>query len=191
MTNNLLTSRQTTNERTPTMNISVPPREGQPPTTTRPSVDRPFPHQQLDQNAPRGMQEALFQRVVELPGIRVGRSLVSLPDARAFHLDPELAQGPRPAFQRGTEFAHIHADYDGSLHLTLPPELYDRVLETGWGQPHPISGTMMLFGPRNESELEVVWSIVRESYRYANGGASVGQAGRPAEGCRRRKHRIS
>lgn len=159
------------------MTVYVPRREGDAPTTSRPTADHPFPHQQLDQNAPTVMQEALFQRAIELPGITVGRSLVSLPDARAFHLDPELAQGPRPAFQRGTEFAHIHADYDGSLHLTLPPDLYNRVLEAGWGQPHPISGTMMLFGPRNEDELEVVWGIVRESYRYATNDVLVGSEG--------------
>lgn len=156
------------------MTIAVPPREGDRPTTSRPSADQPFPHQQLDQNAPPAMQEALFERVTELPGITVGRSLVSLPDARAFHIDPELAQGPPAAFQRGTEFAHIHADYDGSLHLTLPPELYARILEAGWGEPHPISGTMMLFGPRDEGELEIVWGIVRESYRHATDGASAG-----------------
>ncbi|MEX2423347.1 MAG: luciferase family protein [Acidimicrobiia bacterium] len=133
----------------------------------------------MDQNSPVAMQEALFQRVIGLTGITVGRSLVSLPDARAFHLDPELAQGPRQAFQRGTEFAHIHAEYDGSLHLTLPPDLYDRVLETGWGEPHPISGTMMLFGPRNEVELEVVWAIVRESYRFATADGSSQSKGDP------------
>lgn len=160
-----------------TVTISVPPREGVSPTTSRPSADQPFPHQQLDQNAPPAMQEALFQRVIELAGITVGRSLVSLPDARAFHLDPQLAQGPPPAFQRGTEFAHIHADYDGSLHLTLPRELYDRVLEAGRGEPHPISGTMMLFGPRDEGELEVVWGIVRESYRYATDAGPGGREG--------------
>lgn len=151
------------------MSLSVPHREGDRPTTSRPSAEHPFPHQQLDQNAPPAVQEALFQRVVELPGITVGRSLVSLPDARAFHLDKELARGPRAAFQRGTEFAHIHGDYDGSLHLTLPPDLYERVLEAGWGEPHPVSGTMMLFGPRDDAELELVWQIVHASYRYATG----------------------
>lgn len=153
--------------------MSVPPREGQRPTTSRPSIDTPFPHQQLDQNAPAALQDALFQRVAELPGITVGRSLVSLPDARAFHLDPALARGPRTAFQRRTEFAHIHAEYDGSLHLTLPPDLYGDVLATGWGEPHPVSGTMMLFGPRDEAELEVVWQIVLASYRYATGDLVV------------------
>lgn len=156
--------------------MSVPRRQGERPTTSRPSIDDPFPHQQLDQNAPAALQEALFQRVAALPGITVGRSLVSLPDARAFHLDAALARGPRTAFQRRTEFAHIHAEYDGSLHLTLPPDLYRRVLETGWGEPHPVSGTMMLFGPRDDAELEVVWEIVLASYRYATGDLVVARS---------------
>ncbi|MFH0352403.1 MAG: hypothetical protein ACHBMF_10820 [Chromatiales bacterium] len=43
------------------------------------------------------------------------------------------------------------------------------VLVHGWGEPHPISGTMMVFGPRDAEELEIVLGIVRASYDYARG----------------------
>ncbi len=152
---------------------ALPTRTGDAPRTTAPTRERPFPHQQVDQHAPVEMQELLFQRAARLPGVRVGRSLVSLPESRAFHLDEELARGPAAAFQRRTEFAHIHTDNDGSLHLTLPPDLYDEVLATGWGEPHPISGTMMLFGPRDEVELEVAWRILEASWRWATGQVST------------------
>lgn len=155
---------------------ALPARVGAAPRTTTPTRDRPFPHQQLDQHAPVEMQELLFQRAARLPGVRVGRSLVSLPESRAFHLDEEMARGPAAAFQRRTEFAHIHTDNDGSLHLTLPPGLYDEVLATGWGEPHPISGTMMLFGPRDEDELEVAWQILEASWRWASGQESASSA---------------
>jgi phospholipase/carboxylesterase len=115
------------------------------------------------------MQEALFHRAAALPGVTVGDSLVSVPGARAFHLDPALARGPARAFQRGREFAHIHPVHDGSLHATLPPDVYQEVLDKGWGEPHPVSGTLMLWGPRNEEELETVWTLVRASYAYATG----------------------
>lgn len=149
--------------------ITIPVRAGGAPSTSRPAPDHPIPHQQLDQIAPAAFQEALFERARRLPGVTVGRSLVSLPDARAFHLDPDLADGPAEAFQRGTEFAHLHGTEDGSLHLTLPPDVFDRVIAAGWGEPHPISGTMMLFGPRDGGELETVWEILQASYRYATG----------------------
>ena len=148
----------------------LPLRPGPRPRTTAPTREHPFPHQQLEQLAPEQFQEALFQRAVGLPHVWVGRSLVSLPESRAFHLDTDAAGGPPAAFQRRTEFAHIHTDNDGSLHLTLPPGLYDEVLVKGWGEPHPVSGTMMLFGPRNDAEVEVAWVILQASWRWAATG---------------------
>lgn len=50
-----------------------------------------------------------------------------------------------------------------------PPEIYEEVLAKGWGEPHPVSGTMMIWGPRNEEELDVIWNLVRASYEYATG----------------------
>jgi phospholipase/carboxylesterase len=155
----------------------LPQRPGPRPQTTSPTREHPFPHQQLDQQAPEHLQEELFQRASRLPGVRVGRSLVSLPESRAFHLEPEAAGGPVAAFQRGTEFAHIHTDNDNSLHLTLPPDLYAEVLDKGWGEPHPVSGTMMLFGPRDDHELEVAWQILQASWRWAHTGHTPSDQG--------------
>lgn len=152
--------------------FSLPAREGDGPRTTAPTRDNPLPHQQIDQRAPEYLQEELFQRASRLRGVVVGRSLVSLPESRAFHLDAGSAGGPPEAFQRGREFAHIHTDNDGSLHLTLPPDLYAEVLDKGWGEPHPVSGTMMLFGPRDPAELEVAWQVLHASWQWAHSGQS-------------------
>ena len=149
--------------------FELPQRLGPKPDTTRPSREHPEPHKQVSQIAPPHMQEQLFMRAQSLPGVSVGKSLVSVPGARAFHLDEALARGPDGAFQRGREFAHLHPAHDGSLHMTLPRALYEEVLVKGWGEPHPISGTMMVWGPRNEEELEVIWNLVRASYDYATG----------------------
>lgn len=157
----------------------LPIRPGPRPRTTAPTRERPFPHQQLDQLAPEQFQEVLFQRAASLPHVWVGRSLVSLPESRAFHLDADAADGPPAAFQRKTEFAHIHTDNDGSLHLTLPPGLYEEVLATGWGEPHPVSGTMMLFGPRDDEEVEVAWVILQASWRWAATGRALPPADHP------------
>jgi Family of unknown function (DUF5519) len=147
----------------------IPRRSGEKPHTTRPTRENPFPHAQQSQNSPPELQEALFERTRALRGVAVGKSLVSVPGARAFHLDKALAGGPAEAFQRGTEFAHLHSAHDGSLHLTLPADARRAVLEAGWGEPHPISGTLLVYGPRDAAELEVVWSIVKRSYDYAVG----------------------
>jgi phospholipase/carboxylesterase len=78
--------------------------------------------------------------------------LVSLPGARAFFLDRDLACGPEAAFQAGTEFAHIHAPFDGSLHVTLPEEVAREAIARGWGEPHLVQKGLLIFGPRDEQE---------------------------------------
>jgi hypothetical protein len=150
---------------------SLPQRVGDPP-RTNPAM----PHTQESENAPSPLQEALFERIAALPGVEVGRSLVSVPGARAFHLDAEHARGSAEAFMVATEFAHIHPARDGSLHVKLPEALARQVIERGWGEFHPMvlqgaipPTTLMVFGPRDESELDTVFAIVRASYDAATG----------------------
>lgn len=147
-------------------------RPGDRPLTTRPSPELAFPHQQLTQVAPRELQDELVARASTLPHVTLGSSCVSVPGSRAFRLEADHARGPAEAFQCGTEFAHVHPEGDGSLHLTLPPAVHGAVEAAGWGEPHPISGTMLLFGPRDRRELETVWQVLLASYRFALGDGS-------------------
>ena len=142
---------------------TMPRREGPPP-----EVIGPRPHAQRSQNAPAALQQELVRRALELSGVSEADSRVSVPGARAFVLDEVSARGPREAFQAGHEFAHIHPSEDGSLHMTLPTEVAEAAYAAGWGEPHPISGTPLIFGPRDESELEIVWGLLRSSYEYAS-----------------------
>ena len=142
---------------------TMPRREGPPP-----EVIGPRPHAQRSQNAPAALQEQLFRRALELPGVSEADSRVSVPGARAFVLDEASARGPQEAFQVGHEFAHIHPSEDGSLHMTLPHQVAEAAYAAGWGEPHPISGTPLIFGPRDEAELEIVWGLLRSSYEYAS-----------------------
>ena len=147
----------------------LPTRRGPRPETSRPTPDGRIPHSQVSQNAPEHLQERVLEHVASLPRVSVRDSLVSVPGARAFHLEPDVAKGPGDAFQRGTEFAHLHPPHDGSLHATVPPELRQEIIDKGWGEPHPISGTPMLFGPRDEEDLEIVTQLLDASYSYATG----------------------
>ena len=154
---------------------SLPARRGPRPRTTPVN-----PHQQLDQNAPLHLQEALFEWARDLPGVSVGPSRISVPGARAFILDEKLAAGPPEAFMVGREFAHLHPPYDGSLHLMLPEDAAEAVIAKGWGELHPVARwgwlpptALMVYGPRDEEELQVVWSIVQASYMFARGEKGV------------------
>src|SRR5688572_30290604 len=99
----------------------VQKRPGPRPTTT--SIN---PHTQLDQNAPPPLQEKVYEVGKSLAGVQVGRSLVSVPGARAFHL-PNCAQQPGASMVE-CEFAHLHPVHDGSLHMTLPTDIVEEVI---------------------------------------------------------------
>ncbi|MCH9807744.1 MAG: DUF5519 family protein [Alphaproteobacteria bacterium] len=158
-----------TPEKETSQSFRLPARKGQKPRTTSPTRSNPMPHKQVSQNAPVELQEALLARMQTLADTAIGDSLVSVPGARALHLCDHCPGGPSAAFQRNREFAHLHPPNDGSLHITLPRKIYDDVIAKGWGEPHPVSGTMMVWGPRDEAELEIVWSLVQASYRFASG----------------------
>lgn len=149
--------------------FTLPNRSGPPPETSKPDPALRSPHSQLSQNAPADTQEALLERALSLDGVHEAESLVSVPGARAFVLAEPLAGGPGDAFQAGREFAHLHPPRDGSLHMTLPPMVAEGVYTKGWGEPHPVSGTPMVYGPRDEEELEVIWRLVQASYQFARG----------------------
>lgn len=75
------------------------------------------------------------------------------------------------------EIAHMHGS-DGSMHLNLAPRDAKLVLERGWGQRHPIAGTIlylgdvMVYAPRNEEELEVSQKITRAAAKFMLGEES-------------------
>lgn len=148
--------------------LTLPKRKG-----TRPKTGPSIPHQQLSQIAPVELQDALWERMKNLKHIVTGRSYVSMPDSRALHMLPLHAKGPEQAFFAGTEFAHLHGSSDGSLHLTLSPEDTVELLAKGWGERHPMArrmakpGLVMVFGPRDKAELEIVWGIIQRSYTNA------------------------
>ncbi|MFF7944056.1 luciferase family protein [Nocardia gamkensis] len=149
--------------------LDLPRRSGD-----RPRTRAHNPHQQLDQIAPAELQEQLWSRMTTLDGVLLGRSGVSLPDTRALHLRPAIAQGPGEAYLAGTEFAHLHGHGDGSLHMCLPEDVVAQAVRQGWAEAHPMSrqgylpGTLvMVYGPRDREELDVVWQLVRISHRFA------------------------
>jgi hypothetical protein len=141
----------------------------------RPETTPRNPHTQVTQNAPAELQERVFALASSLPGVVVGPSAVSVPGARAFHL-PDSVQHAPEAFMVEREFAHLHPSSDGSLHMALPPDVVDRVIENGWAEHHPLAGRyglpgniVMVYGPRDEDELSVVEDLIRASHALATG----------------------
>ncbi|NUQ89817.1 MAG: phospholipase [Glycomyces artemisiae] len=141
----------------------------------RPEVAWSIPQQQLSDNAPPELQEQLHEIIRALAGVSSGPSRISVPGARGLLL--EAGAGPDEAFlvPAVREFAHLHPAHDGSLHLALPAAQAADLVAQGWGAPHPWAGGrltpgfVMVFGPRDTAELEVVAGIVAASHAYASG----------------------
>ncbi len=153
------------------LTIVFPQRPGPRPTTTDEE-----PHEQLDQLGPAELWDELHQRSFALPGVREDTSGYSFPETRALWLDPSMAKGPEEAFIFEQEFAHIHPRPNSSWHLQLPWELASLAISAGWAEIHPTvwlgvapANSVMLYAPRNSEELEVIWDLVEESYRFACG----------------------
>jgi phospholipase/carboxylesterase len=142
----------------------------------RPSVSSTIPQEQRSDTAPNELQERLYTRIAALPGVTSRQSAISVPGARGFMLDPPRL-GPDDAFLVPAvgEFAHLHPGYDGSLHVALPPVLASDLIAKGWGVAHPLAGVrltpgmLMLFGPRDADELEVVTGVVAAGHAWATG----------------------
>lgn len=152
----------------------LPPRRG-----PRPEVSWTIPQQQLSQNAPAVLQERVFDEVRTLAGVEAGPSCISVPGARAFALREGAPDEQAFLVPQVGEFAHLHPAYDGSLHLALPPDLAADVSTKGWGRPHMWAGTrlspgfVLVHGPRDEEELQVVLGIVTTSHAYASGALAT------------------
>jgi phospholipase/carboxylesterase len=139
-------------------------------------VSAGIPQEQRSDRAPVPLQEELFARVAALPGVDTQQSAISVPGARALVLAPPRL-GPLDAFivPSAGEFAHVHPGHDGSLHLALPPALAADLVAKGWGVAHPLAGVrltpgmVMVFGPRDASELETVIGLVVASHAWACG----------------------
>ncbi|WEV77608.1 DUF5519 family protein [Janibacter cremeus] len=143
----------------------------------RPAVTWRIPQEQRSDQSPTDLQEQLFARISALPGVTSRPSAISVPGARGFMVTP-ASEAPADAYIVPTvgEFAHLHPEYDGSLHLALPPELARDAVARGWAVAHPLAGVrlargmVMVYGPRDATELDVVTGIVGAAHRYATAG---------------------
>ena len=149
--------------------FTLPPRKGE-----SPRVTIGIPHIQLDQTADADMLAELSAWVFSLDGVVERPSRASLPGAKALTVAPELTVRAE-AMIVGREFAHIHPQSNGggSLHLRLPADQAQEVVDKGWGVWHPFAidgampGMVMVFAPRSDEDLEVVKTIIEAAVAHA------------------------
>jgi phospholipase/carboxylesterase len=151
----------------------LPVRDGEPP-----EVTAAIPQHQSSQNAPAPLQAQLWTRLCSLDAVSTAPATVGVAGTRALLLDRALTTGPDSAFILPAlgEFAHMHPEADGSLHLVLPDALAYDALAKGWAVAHPLAGVrlspgmVLVPGPRDTAEVEIVAGITAASHRYATVG---------------------
>jgi phospholipase/carboxylesterase len=142
----------------------------------RPEVSWTIPQEQRSEPAPLDLQEKLLTSLSSLPGVTTRQSAISVPGARGFMLAP-VAAGPLDAFLVPPmgEFAHLHPEHDGSMHVALPPALAADAVVKRWAVAHPLAGVrlargmVLVYGPRDDGELLTVTAIARASHAFATG----------------------
>jgi len=163
----------TTMKKARPMNVdNLPTRRGPRPRTTPTN-----PHTQLDQNAPEAMQQRVADFMFGLSCVTERPSRISVPGARAAWLGESCHAGPAQAFMLGREFCHLHPVSDGSLHLNLPIDIGRAAIDKGWAENHPMArrgiipkNVVMVYGPRDDDELEVVTWLISASHAFAHPG---------------------
>jgi Family of unknown function (DUF5519) len=140
---------------------------------SRPDTSSSGPHRQLNQQATPELWGRLVYEAFRLPHVVEGTSQVSPASSRALLFDdletpvtPGTSLAPRPPL----EPAHLHGVTDTSMHLCLPGDRAAEVCEKGWGEPHGYADhdtEIMVYGPRDQHELDVVLELLTESLTFA------------------------
>jgi len=129
------------------------------------------PHLQIGIEAVPHLSERLLDRVGQFPGVSIGPTRVSMPGGIGFQFDDGVELARPDVIVGGREFAHLHAD--GSLHVSLDPDVAVAAIESGWAVSHPWAdqregwkGFVMVFTPQTDEDLEVVIQLVESSYSF-------------------------
>ncbi|KFH45006.1 hypothetical protein ACRE_041910 [Hapsidospora chrysogenum ATCC 11550] len=144
----------------------------------KPRVAGIAPHRQIDQHGSPCCYQAL-KRSLEKLGLKNPKRFGT---GRSFIEKHGLALFARHPIQTGYqgEVCHIH-DAESSMHMALHPEDSKEVLQKGWGQRHPLAWKwwflttpvaadfVMVYAPRDESELLTVCNIIEGAIWYTAG----------------------
>ncbi|GAD91685.1 conserved hypothetical protein [Paecilomyces variotii No. 5] len=144
----------------------------------------PLPQRQLDQLTDEGCKELLkseFNKLVAAnPSIIQFRPSLHEGHTRSIFLADDVPGAP-VAKEMLREVSHIHATGDYSVHVVLAPQDCKKVIESGWGQRHPLDGVkfakyvfgwtipkeyVLLYAPRTEEEVRILMQVVRASVGY-------------------------
>ncbi|KXH52776.1 hypothetical protein CNYM01_05159 [Colletotrichum nymphaeae SA-01] len=154
------------------------------------------PHRQLSQHAPEKMREFIenlfANAVTQNPSLLTTKLSLYERNNPALFLHPQIlsslssSSSSTPVIARG-EIAHHHTDL--SIHLYLSPADAKLAIQKRWAERHRLSlpkgsflanrlhladSYLMVYGPRDEEEMEVLAEMLRCGVRFMTGREDVG-----------------
>ncbi|KAG8213245.1 hypothetical protein J3R82DRAFT_11714 [Butyriboletus roseoflavus] len=159
---------------------SIPERSGERPILGWHSI----PQRQINCFPSQEVKEKLVAIFVKHATANIGIVDVTISPHERVHNSMVIAEPiPSPhevADHALREIAHLHSQIDYSLHLVLSPQDCKLVIERGWGERHPLSGTktlpkeyLFIYAPRDDEELGIVERILLASIAYMTGEREV------------------
>lgn len=142
---------------------------------TRPEIAPKWPCLQLDQTADDNLEAGLKTTILAMQGVSLCAAPHQAPGL-GFALGHDLARGQPEAFLGDDCWLNLRPD--GSMHLSLRPEWAQKVLDRAWATIHPFARYMagavppqslIVYAPRDRSELTVVLRIAAAAHSYAMG----------------------
>ena len=151
--------------------FTLPSRHGK-----APKVGETIPQLQFSDLSPDDIRNKLWDwAFTHFDDVTEEDTRISVPTSRAMWLDPKVTAAHDDAFMPppgSREFCHMHLD--GSIHAVVANDIEDEVLRKDWGKRHPLYHShgvkeVIVYAPRDDSELEVLKSVIKKSYEYATG----------------------
>jgi hypothetical protein len=150
--------------------FELPSREGE-----KPEIGQQPPQLQYSDLGPEKIRLAMKSWAFStFPNVKEHDTLISVPTSRALWLDESIRAAHNDAFMpppNSREFCHLHAD--GSFHTVVDVTIENEILLKQWGVRHMYYDRgvkeVLVYAPRDDSELIVSKRIITESYRYASG----------------------
>ncbi|SRR6266498_819090 len=108
------------------------------------------------------------------------------------HTEAIFVRDDSPVYALGPgslrEISHVHATGDFSAHVVLAPQDAKKVIESGWGELHPLAGVqiikrmigkmvprpyVLLYAPRDDQELDILIEIIKASVGFMTDSRDV------------------
>jgi hypothetical protein len=156
---------------------TIPKRKGTRPTT----ICGPL-HIQCGGSGDAKCLRKLITEVLSWPHVESTPPIVRSPDLISIHLERGEGAIGSSAATSVTEFAKVYLEA-ATIHLTLPLVTAHWAILGGWAEPHYLAsqglmpaGTVLLYTPKDESEVDVCRFHFSQAYEHARNSGELEQS---------------